>query len=67
MALGTINVTNYDDYTWADAAGVAAFEATFPHSPIGSVETTHALIRSRTASPFVWLSGIANRVGRFNE
>jgi len=66
-ALGVINVTNYDDYTWADVAGVAALQGAFPHSPIGSVETTHALIRSRTDAPFLWISGITDRVGYFNQ
>jgi hypothetical protein len=66
-ALGVINVTNYDNYTWADLEGVAAVRATYPQSPIGSVETTHALIRSRTKSPFIWISGITDRVGYFNQ
>lgn len=66
-ALGVINVTHYDDYAWADLEGVEAIRTVFPHYPIGSVETTHALIRSRTTAPFVWISGITDRVGYFNQ
>jgi hypothetical protein len=71
-ALGTVNVTNYDEYVWADLETVAAFEAANTRGALGSVETTHGLIRlaaedALKAKPrFAFVSGICDRVGYFN-
>jgi hypothetical protein len=67
VALADINITNYADYAWADQAVVDAYLATHAKEPIGSLETTHGVIRSCTRAPFAFVSGITDRVGFFNE
>lgn len=66
VALSDVNVVNYDDYAWADEETVRAFLGSGSRSPIGSLETTHAVIRTFTTAPFLFVSGIADRVGSFN-
>lgn len=68
VALNTWNVTNYNDYAWADGIVLGRFTAAGTGFPIGSVETTHALIRLATpdAVPFLWVSGLSNRMGAFD-
>jgi hypothetical protein len=65
-AVGTVNVTNYDNYTWADPESLAALKATGERVPVGSVETTHGLIRLQSEAPFIFISGITDRLGYFN-
>jgi hypothetical protein len=66
-ALGVVNVTNYNDYAWTDKEAVAAFKASAARSPIGSMETTHVIIRLAGGDvPFLFVSGIANRLGHFD-
>jgi hypothetical protein len=65
-AVGVVNVTNYDDFAWADHEAIEAFHAADPKSPIGSMETTHSVIRIQSKAPFVFVSGITDRVGSFN-
>jgi hypothetical protein len=45
VAVSDVNVTNPDDYVWADPAALAAFSAAAPKRTVGSVETTHGVIR----------------------
>jgi hypothetical protein len=69
-SIADINILNYDDYFWADREALAAFEAQTPEGskdPVASVETTQALIRFKASAPFVFVAGIANETGRFNE
>lgn len=65
-ALSDVNVVSYDDYAWADEETVQAFQAANTRGPVGSLETTHGVIRSYTLSAFLFVSGIADRIGRFN-
>jgi hypothetical protein len=65
-ALGVVNVTNYDDYIWADRAAIDAFQAARTGKPIGSVETTHSVIRIKSEAPFIFISGIVDREDSFN-
>lgn len=66
-ALGVVNVTNYNDYVWTDKDAVAAIRAGAPRAPIGSMDTTHVIIRLRAPEvPFLFVSGIANRLGYFD-
>jgi hypothetical protein len=65
-AIGDVNVTNYDDYAWADPAALKAFKRHDDTDPVGSLETTHGLIRLQSEAPFLFISGITNRVGYFN-
>jgi hypothetical protein len=67
VALADINVTNYKDYAWADSKVVDAYRALNSANPIGSLETTHAVIRACTAAPFMFVSGITDRVGYFDQ
>lgn len=66
-AVSNVNITNYDDYVWADPLAIAAFEDANTRSAFGSLETTHGVIRLASDAPFIFISGIANRFGRFNE
>ena len=65
-ALGSINVTDYDEYVWADRATVTAFEGLGSPAEASSLETTHGLIRvASDPAKFVFLSGITDHVGSF--
>lgn len=66
-ALATVNVTNPGDYAVADPATVAAFKAANDNSAIGvSVETTHGIVRTACASPFLFISPIVNRLTMYS-
>lgn len=70
-AISTINVTNYDDYVWADPRSLERFREA-ARSEIGSQETTHGVIRIVAeavleAKPrFLYVSGITDSLGLFN-
>jgi hypothetical protein len=61
-----VNVTNYDDYAWADREAVEAMRRVDSRNPVGSVETTHGLIRLQSSAPSLFISAITDREGRFN-
>ena len=69
-AVGVVNITNYDDYAWADEEALHAFkevcEEHRERPPIGAVETTHGIIRLQSGKPFIFISGITDRIGHFN-
>jgi len=65
VALSDINVTNFEDYARADPMVVRAYRRSGATAPIGSLETTHAVIRAYTTAPFFFVSGITNRIGAF--
>jgi hypothetical protein len=67
VALSDLNITNYDDYVWADPMALNDCLAKNPAYPVGSVETTHGLVRSMSDAPFLFLSGITNRLGHLNQ
>lgn len=68
VAVASVNVTDYDDYAWADSESLAAQMGADPRNPPGSVETTHGLIRLMAEdSPFLFVSGITDRVGYFTS
>lgn len=70
IALGAVNVTNYDDYVWTDAETIAMFNALDPKMTagrIGSMETTHGIIRELSEpSPFIFVSGLTDTVPYFD-
>jgi hypothetical protein len=67
VALSNVNVTNPNNYAWADPEALRAVTAAESKQSVGSVETTHGVIRLAVPSPqFLFVSGIANRVGYFN-
>ena len=65
VSLGTVNVTDSSLYNKADAATIKAFrKCSCVYRPM-SVETTHGLIRALLDAPFLFVSGITNRVGLY--
>lgn len=69
VSLGTINVNDrYDEYAWADPETLAAFRSvTQAKLRVGSLETTHGVIRSCCGdAPFLYVSGIANTTTQFD-
>ena len=66
VALSGVNVTEYSEYTQADAATLDAFVQAKSGLPAKSLETTHGLIRVQSLAPFLFVSGITDRVGHFD-
>jgi hypothetical protein len=67
VALGTINVTDPQRYAAADKETRDAYEIRNDPELAKSLETTHGLIRVQSEAPFIFVSGIANRVGHFAD
>ncbi len=67
VALANINVTDYRDYKATDAETLAAFQRLYPSGVLGSLETTHGLIRAIGSPSFLFVSGIVDRLGRFDD
>lgn len=68
VALSDVNIVNYDDFAWADQETVDAYLSTHSKLPIGSLETTHGVIRLCCGSTaFMFVSGITDRVNYFNQ
>ena len=66
-SLGTLNISDYDDYVWADEETLTRFEKNVKQREIGSMETTHGLIRLTWANaPFLFVSALTDRVPMFN-
>lgn len=65
IAVSTVNVTNYKEYADKDAQTMKALKAAGIKEPVGSVETTHGVIRAQSDAPFMFVSGIPNRFGEF--
>jgi hypothetical protein len=66
-AVGAVNVTDYDDYAWADPKALDEFKAHDNKNPAGSIETTHGIIRIQSQAPFLFVSGITDREGLFSS
>jgi hypothetical protein len=58
---------DYSEYDWTDQATLDAYAATNLMRNAKSVETTHGLIRAQTNAPFLFVSGITDRVGSFHD
>jgi hypothetical protein len=67
VALGTVNVTDYREYAKADTEVVDAYRNSKATAPIGSVDTTHGLVRVFGGDRFLFVSGIVNRLGHFAD
>jgi hypothetical protein len=65
-SLGIVNVVKYEDYVWADRKALETFTAICPKARIGSIETTHGLIRLQSEKPFFFVSGITDTDGLFD-
>jgi len=65
---GHVNCINYDDYAWSPILAVESFNNNASGvGELGSVESTHGLIRLVSAAPFLYVSGIAATVGLLND
>jgi hypothetical protein len=67
VALGTINVTDPGKYSLADKETLEVYAARYDPGLAQSLETTHGLIRVQSETAFMFVSGIANRVGHFTD
>lgn len=67
LSLGVVNITNYKDYAASDQKGIDALRASGYTGKIGSVETTHGIIRLSCDTRFAYISGITDRVNHFND
>lgn len=65
VALSGVNVTDYSQYAQADADTLSAFSEANVGLTAKSLETTHGLIRVQSGAPFLFISGITDRVGHF--
>ena len=67
LGLSVVNITEYKDYQFSDKKGIEAINAGGIKLKVGSVETTHGIIRLQSDAPFVFLSGITDRAGHFDD
>jgi len=67
VGLGSVNVTDYKKYAQADKATLDAYMASQDPNAAKSLETTHGLIRVQSQAPFVFVSGVADRVEHFGD
>jgi hypothetical protein len=67
VAVSSCNVTDYREYDLTDKATLEAFSKAAPLSILGSLETTHGLIRALGPDRFVFVSGIVDRLLHFND
>jgi hypothetical protein len=66
VAVGSINIAPHSDYAAIDRASIKLAEQAGAKL-VTSVETTHGVIRAQAEAPFLFVSGIANRVGHFPD
>jgi len=66
VALSSVNVTDYNEYNWVDNEAIQEYNSTKAKHPIGSVETTHGVIKLCTNLPIIFVSAITDCEGRFN-
>ncbi|MBV7532120.1 hypothetical protein [Chitinophaga sp. sic0106] len=66
IGVSVVNITNYQDYATSDQSGLDKLAGTGNKLPVGSVETTHGVIRLLCNAPFVFMSGITDREGYFD-
>jgi len=66
-SLGSINVTDYSQYSWVDHEAVKHYEKSGSKLPLSSIETTHGVIKLSTDKPILFVSAIADRLGHFDD
>jgi nucleoside phosphorylase len=67
ISLGVVNILDYDQYLWADRSATAAFDrANVRDGQVGSIETTHGVIRASCDGAFLFVSGIVDMDGLFD-
>jgi len=68
VGLGTLNVTDYNEYKFKDPDTVASYMAQGLSDPPVSLETTHGLIRlASDPAPFLFVTGITDVFLHFDE
>jgi hypothetical protein len=67
VALGAINVTDYSEYALIDPLTAKIFWSKRRDGKAASIETTHGIIRVQCESPFLFVSGIVDRFGYFDQ
>jgi hypothetical protein len=67
VGVAVVNVTNRDDYSWTDKRALERFSSSAPKLAAGSLETTHGVIRLVLDCPFLFVSGLANAVGKYGQ
>jgi hypothetical protein len=67
ISIGVVNVTKTEDYTWADPQALERFKSVAAGQLAASSETTHGVIRLASEAPFLYVSGIANGLGKFTD
>ncbi|MEZ6043499.1 MAG: hypothetical protein R3C20_23625 [Planctomycetaceae bacterium] len=67
VSVGVVNVSNNKEYKKWDTASLARFAVVARDSSTLSMDTTLGLVRLSLDNPFLFIAGIANRVGLFNE
>jgi len=67
VGLGTINVTDYSEYNAMDPLTLQSFISSGCEGTAASLETTHGIIRVQSHSPFLFVSGITDRLGHFDQ
>lgn len=64
IAVCSVNITDNSQFAASDVQAVGACKL-LTADPVLSVETTHGVIRVAVPGPFLFISGISNRFGRF--
>lgn len=68
VALCTVNVTDYGEYEAKDRDTLEAYKKAVSRREDRSLETTHGIVRAAASGiPFLFISGIVDRVGFFSE
>jgi hypothetical protein len=67
VALACVNVTDYSEYAATDKDTVQSFDSTSRRGKASSIETTHGLIRVQSNAPFLFVSGVTDRLGHFDQ
>lgn len=65
-ALSSANVTDYGEYAWVEGEAYLAFIREVKKFRIGSMETTHSIIRLSSAKPCMFVSAITDRAGNLD-
>lgn len=67
VALGAVNVTDYSEYAFIDPTTARIFSSRPRNGKSASIETTHGIIRVQSESAFLFVSGIVDRLGYFDQ
>jgi hypothetical protein len=68
IALSVVNVSDRSNYAAADQQAIGRFTQTGGDvESIGSIETTHGLLRLLLGESFLYVTGVANQVGKYES